>query len=60
MNAKQASIILDILDEANWASVVQAVHDSGHSPEEVVETWKALEKIAGRSGTAPGLGDFEQ
>ena len=64
MNRKQADIILKLLEAAtagNWpttASLITDPDEAGFSPEEVIDAWKALEKIAHVNGTAPEPGDF--
>ena len=61
MTERQAAVLHDMLDEAtstNWVRISDAMLERGHTPEEVIEAWKALEKVCHRSGTAPSLCDF--
>ncbi len=61
MDRQQAEIILKILEIAtqdNWRDIADAIEDRGFQPREVVSAWKALEKLAGSTGTAPQLSDF--
>lgn len=62
MTLDQASIIttlLDIATQGNWPHVAAEIQDRGYKPPEVISAWKALEELAGQSGAAPELTDFE-
>ena len=60
MNRQQAEIILAILTivQDDWDSIAYAMEDRGLEPKEIINAWKALEKLAGSKGTAPQLSDF--
>ena len=62
MNRQQAEIIVMILDsiQGNWQDIADALEERGLKPQEIIDAWKALEKLAGMRGTAPSLSDFER
>lgn len=62
MNRQQAAVlmqILDIVQAVAWTDVIDEMRRKGWQPHEIVDAWKAGEKLAGNSGTAPALSDFE-
>lgn len=61
MNRQQAEIIVMILDsstQGNWRDIADAMEERGFKPQEIIDAWKAVEKLAGMRGTAPSLSDF--
>jgi uncharacterized protein Smg (DUF494 family) len=61
MNRQQAQIIVAILDsiQGNWQDIADALDERGLDLQEIINAWKALEKLAGMRGTAPQLSDFQ-
>ena len=60
MNRQQAEIIVMILDsiQGNWQDIADALKERGLKPQEIIDAWKAIEKLAGMKGTSPSLSDF--
>lgn len=62
MNRQQAAVlmqILDIVQAVAWAEVMGEMRRKGWEPRDIIDAWKAGEKLAGNSGTAPALSDFD-
>lgn len=62
MNQRQATIIMQVLDVMQavaWTEVMDEMKRKGWQPGEIIDAWKAGEKLAGNSGTAPTIRDFD-
>ena len=62
MNRRQAAIIMQILDIVQamaFTDVMDEMQRKGFRPAEIIDAWKAGEKLAGNRGTAPILSDFQ-